>query len=59
MERAVLDQLAGYFISRLAGYPTTLDEDEILVTVRELLKYFTFISFVLSSCHLSLVACRP
>ncbi|KAL7100508.1 hypothetical protein ACP275_08G001400 [Erythranthe tilingii] len=31
MERAVLDQLAGYFISRLAGYPTTLTEDETLL----------------------------
>nr|CAB3463408.1 unnamed protein product [Digitaria exilis] len=27
-ERAVLDQLVGYLESRLAGYPTTLDEDE-------------------------------
>ncbi|KAG6424792.1 hypothetical protein SASPL_115212 [Salvia splendens] len=31
MERAVLDQLAGYFIKRLDGYPTTLSEDEILL----------------------------
>ncbi|ERN13651.1 ribulose-1,5 bisphosphate carboxylase/oxygenase large subunit N-methyltransferase, chloroplastic [Amborella trichopoda] len=28
MERAVLDQLAGYFKDRLAGYPTTSSEDE-------------------------------
>lgn len=34
MERAVLDQLAEYFIKRLAGYPTTLSEDEILVTTK-------------------------
>lgn len=33
MERAVLDQLADYFNSRLARYPTTLAEDETLVTV--------------------------
>ncbi|CAK9186972.1 unnamed protein product [Ilex paraguariensis] len=31
MERAVLDQLAAYFETRLAGYPTTLSEDESLV----------------------------
>ncbi|KAJ3671456.1 hypothetical protein LUZ60_007535 [Juncus effusus] len=31
MERAVLDQLIYYFESRLAGYPTTLNEDEILL----------------------------
>lgn len=31
VERAVLDQLAEYFIQRLAGYPTTLSEDEILL----------------------------
>ncbi|KAL2532300.1 Rubisco methyltransferase family protein [Abeliophyllum distichum] len=31
MERAVLDQLAGYFETRLAGYPTTLVEDEALL----------------------------
>ncbi|PIM99687.1 N-methyltransferase [Handroanthus impetiginosus] len=31
MERAVLDQLAEYFINRLAGYPTTLAEDEALL----------------------------
>ncbi|ONK57961.1 uncharacterized protein A4U43_C09F6200 [Asparagus officinalis] len=28
MERAVLDQLVRYFETRLAGYPTTLSEDE-------------------------------
>ncbi|KAF8399905.1 hypothetical protein HHK36_015775 [Tetracentron sinense] len=32
MERAVLDQLADYFKGRLAGYPTTLCEDEALLT---------------------------
>lgn len=32
MERAVLDQLIGYFESRLAGYPTSLKEDEDLVS---------------------------
>ncbi|KAL1833051.1 hypothetical protein ACET3Z_002702 [Daucus carota] len=32
MERAVLDQLASYFRARLAGYPTTLDEDESMLT---------------------------
>jgi Rubisco LSMT substrate-binding len=32
VERAVLDQLIGYFESRLAGYPTTLKEDEDLVS---------------------------
>lgn len=32
MERAVLDQLAHYFRTRLAGYPTTLDEDEALLS---------------------------
>ncbi|XP_059644609.1 uncharacterized protein LOC132286309 [Cornus florida] len=31
MERAVLDQLADYFKMRLAGYPTTLSEDESLL----------------------------
>ncbi|XP_073057720.1 uncharacterized protein [Primulina eburnea] len=31
MECAVLDQLAEYFIKRLAGYPTTLEEDEIML----------------------------
>ncbi|KAK4759871.1 hypothetical protein SAY87_023002 [Trapa incisa] len=31
MERAVLDQLAEYFKSRLARYPTTLNEDESLL----------------------------
>lgn len=31
MERAVLDQLVGYFETRLAGYPTILSEDEALV----------------------------
>ncbi|KAI4348280.1 hypothetical protein L6164_009017 [Bauhinia variegata] len=31
MERAVLDQLADYFQTRLAGYPTTLAEDESLL----------------------------
>ncbi|XP_028771778.1 ribulose-1,5 bisphosphate carboxylase/oxygenase large subunit N-methyltransferase, chloroplastic [Neltuma alba] len=31
MERAVLDQLVGYFEARLAGYPTTLAEDESLL----------------------------
>ncbi|TKY46426.1 Fructose-bisphosphate aldolase-lysine N-methyltransferase [Spatholobus suberectus] len=32
MERAVLDQLADYFKTRLAGYPTTLAEDESMLT---------------------------
>ncbi|KAI3474977.1 hypothetical protein Pfo_030288 [Paulownia fortunei] len=36
MERAVLDQLAEYFIKRLAGYPTTLGEDETLLADRNL-----------------------
>ncbi|CAF2347476.1 unnamed protein product [Brassica napus] len=31
MERAVLDQLADYFMRRLAGYPTTLKEDDALL----------------------------
>ena len=31
MERAVLDQLADYFNTRLAGYATTLSEDDSLV----------------------------
>lgn len=31
MERAVLDQLAEYFVAKLAGYPTTLSEDETLL----------------------------
>ncbi|KAM7267296.1 hypothetical protein ACFE04_009462 [Oxalis oulophora] len=31
MERAALDQLSAYFESRLAGYPTTLSEDEALL----------------------------
>ena len=31
MERAVLEQVAGYFERRLAGYPTTLSDDESLV----------------------------
>ncbi|XP_061344436.1 ribulose-1,5 bisphosphate carboxylase/oxygenase large subunit N-methyltransferase, chloroplastic [Gastrolobium bilobum] len=31
MERAVLDQLADYFKTRLAGYPTTLAEDESML----------------------------
>ncbi|AQK96938.1 hypothetical protein Zm00014a_041208 [Zea mays] len=30
-ERAVLDQLGGYLESRLAGYPTTLNEDEAML----------------------------
>ncbi|KAL3723005.1 hypothetical protein ACJRO7_035227 [Eucalyptus globulus] len=30
-ERAVLDQLVEYFESRIAGYPTTLSEDETLL----------------------------
>lgn len=37
MERAVLDQLADYFTRRLAGYPTTLSEDESLVMFAPLL----------------------
>ncbi|RZC89355.1 hypothetical protein C5167_029259 [Papaver somniferum] len=32
MERVVLDQLSHYFIARLDGYPTTLSEDEALLT---------------------------
>lgn len=32
MERAVLDQLVDYFEARLAGYPTTLSEDEAMLT---------------------------
>jgi Rubisco LSMT substrate-binding len=32
VERAVLDQLIGYFESRLACYPTALKEDEDLVS---------------------------
>lgn len=31
MERAVLDQLADYFRTRLGGYLTTLKEDESFV----------------------------
>lgn len=31
MERAVLDQLSDYFKARLAGYPTTLSEDDDLL----------------------------
>lgn len=31
MERAVLDQLSDYFKARLAGYPTSLSEDDALV----------------------------
>ncbi|MED6157875.1 hypothetical protein PIB30_027540 [Stylosanthes scabra] len=31
MERAVLEQLADYFMTRLAGYPTTLAEDESML----------------------------
>lgn len=45
MERAVLDQLAEYFVKRLAGYPTTLSEDEILVTTKELVSYVGFFFF--------------
>lgn len=37
MERAVLDQLADYFKSRLAGYPTTLAEDESMVLYVQIL----------------------
>lgn len=33
MERAVLEQLANYFETRLAGYPTKLSEDEFLVSL--------------------------
>lgn len=36
MERAVLDQLAEYFIKRLAAYPTTLAEDEALLAALKL-----------------------
>lgn len=32
MERAMLEQVADYFKRRLAGYPTTLSEDESLLT---------------------------
>ncbi|XP_054803841.1 uncharacterized protein LOC129307016 isoform X2 [Prosopis cineraria] len=38
MERAVLDQLVGYFETRLAGYPTTLVEDESLVLICQNIK---------------------
>ncbi|EEF50946.1 conserved hypothetical protein [Ricinus communis] len=31
MEQAVLDQLADYFKRRLAGYPTSLNEDELML----------------------------
>lgn len=31
MERAVLDQLVDYFMNRLAGYSTSLSEDELMV----------------------------
>lgn len=31
MERAVLDQLVGYFQNRLSSYPTTLSEDEAIM----------------------------
>ncbi|XP_022934986.1 ribulose-1,5 bisphosphate carboxylase/oxygenase large subunit N-methyltransferase, chloroplastic-like [Cucurbita moschata] len=31
MERAMLEQVAGYFERRLAGYPTTLSDDESLL----------------------------
>ncbi|KZV47565.1 hypothetical protein F511_32229 [Dorcoceras hygrometricum] len=58
MEYAVLDQLAEYFIKRLAGYPTTLDEDETLVTVNEILDYcnfaFTFVLQFTPSSYCSL-----
>lgn len=41
MERAVLDQLVGYFETRLAGYLTTLSEDESMVIFTTmLLSYF-------------------
>lgn len=36
MERAVLDQLADYFKGRLAGYPTSLSEDELTLTEHNL-----------------------
>lgn len=39
MERAVLDQLVDYFERRLAGYPTTMSEDECLVIFTLLLKF--------------------
>ena len=47
MERAMLEQVADYFKRRLAGYPTTLSEDEFLVRPLVLffslpIKFFTF-----------------
>ncbi|KAL5539081.1 hypothetical protein UlMin_044779 [Ulmus minor] len=36
MERAVLDQLADYFRTRIAGYPSTLEDDESLLADKNL-----------------------
>ncbi|KAL9331435.1 hypothetical protein ACSQ67_001045 [Phaseolus vulgaris] len=43
MERVVLDQLVDYFKTRLAGYPTTLSEDESMLS--------TLVSLVLPSLN--------
>ena len=48
MERAVLDQLADYFMRRLAGYPTTLKEDDALVYPTTL-KAFLFMLFLITN----------
>lgn len=50
MERAMLDQVADYFTRRLAGYPTTLSEDESLVIFAF---YFCFVLLINSSLLLT------
>lgn len=47
MERAMLDQVADYFKRRLAGYPTTLSEDEFLVRSLVLFFFSTYNSSLL------------
>ncbi|KAL0728133.1 hypothetical protein Bca4012_024226 [Brassica carinata] len=46
MERAVLDQLADYFMTRLSGYPTTLKEDDALIIATYYIPLFFFFSLV-------------
>ncbi|KAG2245258.1 hypothetical protein Bca52824_092919 [Brassica carinata] len=46
MERAVLDQLADYFMTRLSGYPTTLKEDDALIIATYYIPLFFFFSLL-------------
>uniref|UniRef100_A0A804QUD0 Rubisco LSMT substrate-binding domain-containing protein n=1 Tax=Zea mays TaxID=4577 RepID=A0A804QUD0_MAIZE len=50
-ERAVLDQLGGYLESRLAGYPTTLNEDEAMVMSCDFLRVVSWSLYKLAECY--------